>query len=269
MVKTTNYPVEFPPPNGFIRGKESKLDIRAEYRKGGVILTLPIECKKNNPEFVNWVFFPHYKWGMVDSHPFVSLITNVPRQPPAIGWDVTPSISEGFIINAKSVDEARETKGNYLDYKANGRNKDQLTRTSNAAITDACLQVAIATRAISIEDVSHSKALGSKNPPVSLPYTAQIILPVNVTTAKILICEFDINDVKPDTGEIPFNKATITEYPHLLFEYALPRFLQSAPQDLTSVLEQGILERFMRMDILVINSMHFTETLNMLTSMIR
>src|SRR4051794_19913157 len=56
-VKSTNYPVEYPPPNGPLRGKESALDIRAEIQLGDLLLTLTIECKKNNPDFVKWIFF--------------------------------------------------------------------------------------------------------------------------------------------------------------------------------------------------------------------
>jgi hypothetical protein len=56
-VRTTNYPVEFPPPNGPIRGKESALDIRAERDWPEHRITILIECKKNNTEFVNWIFF--------------------------------------------------------------------------------------------------------------------------------------------------------------------------------------------------------------------
>ncbi len=58
-VRTTNYPVEFPPPSGPVRGHESNLDIRAEHAEGTNVLTLAVECKKHNPEFVDWIFFPY------------------------------------------------------------------------------------------------------------------------------------------------------------------------------------------------------------------
>src|SRR6266513_852053 len=57
---STNYSVEFPPPSGPIRGTESSADIvaRRRYDNFDLSVTLTIECKKNNPELVNWVFFP-------------------------------------------------------------------------------------------------------------------------------------------------------------------------------------------------------------------
>lgn len=50
-LREINYPVEY-------QGKASNLDIWAEKRVAGARLSFPIECKKNNPEFVDWVFFP-------------------------------------------------------------------------------------------------------------------------------------------------------------------------------------------------------------------
>jgi hypothetical protein len=43
-----------------VNGKESNLDIWAEYRSNNKehILNILIECKKANPEFVKWIFFP-------------------------------------------------------------------------------------------------------------------------------------------------------------------------------------------------------------------
>ena len=37
---TTEYPVEYPPPNGPIRGKESRLDIRAHLKHQNGIFTI-------------------------------------------------------------------------------------------------------------------------------------------------------------------------------------------------------------------------------------
>src|SRR6185436_19631018 len=60
---STHEPVEFPPGTG----KESNLDLKAvlnfkESADGySRFLTLPIERKKNNPDFIKWIFFPKTK----------------------------------------------------------------------------------------------------------------------------------------------------------------------------------------------------------------
>lgn len=50
-LKEANFPVEH-------NGTASELDIWAERKYPHSWLVLPIECKKNNPEFVDWIFFP-------------------------------------------------------------------------------------------------------------------------------------------------------------------------------------------------------------------
>jgi hypothetical protein len=263
QVKSTNYPVEFPPSNGFVRGKDSRLDIRAEFRNDELVLTLLIECKKNNPEFINWIFFPHYKFGMMDVIPTINCISNAFVEPPNHSWQCT-SLLTRFPSIFKVTDEARETRGSYLEFKSKGKNLDQLTKTSNTAITDASMQIALASKAIFLEEINFSKVLADAQPKQAMPYKHQLFIPAIVTTAKLFVCNFNTTDVSGSTGEIPLDKANIEEYPYLLFEYAMPCYLHSRPLDLVSALSTGGLEQFMRMDILVINSMHFSQVLSTL-----
>lgn len=258
-IRSTNFPVEYPPPNGPLRGTERTLDIRAELRRDDRLLTLLIECKKNNPEFVNWILFPKYPLPRMTSL-VAYQIENFPRQAPAVGWDVGSSIKT--ISSAIPVtDEARETRGSYTAYK----NGDK-TKTSNAAITEAAHQVALATQAMMVEEIGFSKALGMSSSPPPVPWAKQVFLPVIVTSAHIFSCEFSPGDVDPTTGEIPYAKVTLNEWPYLIFEYALPRHLQSSPADLVYMLTHDSVELFIRMHILVVYSGKFVEVLNDIAS---
>lgn len=280
-LKSTNYPVDFPPPNGPWRGKESTLDIRAElcidnvghplaetrsqtvdseaaegapaplHLTGRTLLTLLIECKKNNPDFVNWVFFQKKALSRL----FSSQIENVPRQSDANHWDARPSI-QTLAQDASLSDEARETRGTYLDYK-----KGDKTKTSNAAISDACYQVAIAAQAIYHEEAQFSNVMGSSSPPTVMPYKGQVILPAIVTSARLFTCTFDPSDVNPSTGEIPYEKAGLKERPYLFYEYPLPRHLQMSPQSMLQALASNSLELFTRLHILVVTSLAFPSVL--------
>lgn len=255
ILKTTNYPVEYPSPNGPIRGRESTLDIRAESNIQNGRVTLLIECKKNNPEFINWVFFRKFPYPAKGSL-VVTRLENVPRAAPSTGWTVNNAlldIESPFVI----ADEARETRGDYLSYKDSGRK----TKTANAAITEAAYQVALATQAITTEDTSFTERLGSAHPTPTMPWQAQSLFPVIVTTARLYVCELRASDVDSRTGEVEYNKAQLKEYPELVYEYPLPRHLQAKPADLVGALTRGSIERFMRMHILVVNSRQFKEFL--------
>ncbi len=218
-VKHANYPVEFPPRNGPFAGEASTLDIWAEFKKEDTILSLPIECKKHNPELANWIFFSHRQTAQFrhGGSPFITQMENIPRLPPNYGWDIQVVKNGWNDIVYVCTDEARETRSSYLDYKKAGKRPDLLTRTSNNAINEACQQVALATQAIIHEANVFSTALKNKqDPSYPLPYKRQLFLPAIVTTAKLFHCSFNAADVNAASGEIPYDKVTIQEFPYLL-----------------------------------------------------
>jgi hypothetical protein len=247
-----NYPVEFPPPNGPWRGKESTLDIRASRDTSEHRLCLLIECKKNNPEFVDWVFFQ--KPLERSSKEFiVSQVENVPRTQPPQGWDSVSTVRH-LTSNFDLADEARETRANYLEWKNSG-NK---TRTSNAAIQDAAYQVSLAKQAVANEDNEICRRMGNASPAVQLPWRKKLYFPTIVTTARIFVCAFDPNEVDPATGEIVPTKASIDERDALVFEYPLPRHLQFAPSNVADSYREGLVDLFTRLHILVVQSRHLS-----------
>jgi hypothetical protein len=245
--------VEFPLPNGPLRGKESILDIRAERHllvgrdsfREQVLLTLLIECKKNNPDFVNWIFFPKQSSrtmsGMIISH-----LENVSRQPASSGWNTNTSLRQ-LNLSIPTADEARETRGSYLQHR-----KDDKTKTSNAAVSEGAYQIALVTQAISTEERQFLTRLGLSRQDLVMPWKRQILLPIIITSARIFTCEFDPRDIEPTTGEIPYAKAAITEHPFLIYEYPLPRHFQKPPSDLIATVTEDQIELFMRMHILVV-----------------
>jgi hypothetical protein len=94
-----------------------------------------------------------------------------------------------------------------------------------------------------------------------MPYRKQRLLPMIVTTARIYSCDFDPADVDPRTGEIPYDRVSIEELPHVLYEYPLPRSLQRSPADLAATILSNSMEIFVRMHILVVHSEAFKDFL--------
>ena len=257
-VVSTNYPVEFPPHNGPFVGEQSTLDIYAQLKKSTILLTLLIECKKNNPEFIDWVFFPHSnskRHGNFSG----SLILKSPTQDANKNWDTTGMISPMISLEWIPTSDAWETRGKYSDYK-----KGDKTKTSNTAITQASHQVALATRAIFEKELNAANILSSKTANMQPNSAHQIFIPTIVTTAKLFLCKFDSQDIDEKTGEIPFSKASLEEQPYLLYEYPLPVHFHNAPSDEVGVLKTGNKDFGTRMDILVVNSSHLSEFLSKL-----
>lgn len=249
---STNVPVEFPPPNGPIRGKESALDLWLGCEQGEDRLSLLIECKKNNPDFVDWIFFRKPISNMKDTYLSSQLTTHRVSK----GWLVKGSVNligTDFPI----ADDGRESRGNYQEYKDN-RVK---TKTSNAAIAEAAHQVAIATKSITLEQLQFDNVLGNHQSAGDPPYKKHLFFPLIVTTARLIICDYDPADIEASKGEILPGKAEVKPVDALIYEYALPRSLQSHPDDLFHVITGGHIEGYRRMHILVVNGSYFPEFL--------
>jgi hypothetical protein len=237
------------------RSQESTLDIRAEKDFADNRITLLIECKKNNPEFINWVFFSKYPYPV--HNPFVvSRLKNMPSEAPRPGWSVDCSLIQRA-ITFSITSEARETRGDYSGHK----NNSSKTKTSNASITEAAHQIALATQAIMDEDFVFGTTLGSIEVPPQMPWRTQFLIPLIVTTARLYICEFKPSDVDPQTGQIEHSKAQLVECSELVYEYPLPRHLQARVGNVDAALKNGSIEKFMRMHIIIVHSGHFKEFL--------
>ena len=241
-----NYPVEY-------QEKASNLDILAEKKEAVARLSFPIECKKNNPEFIDWVFFPRPAHSTSDL--FVRGVEIKQKVGRAGNWAISPlrlRIKYDLVV----ADEARETKGNYQLIK----NRQDRTKTSNAAITDAATQIAIATQSLlQQEDKTVQKlssAIQQSQNGGMAPYASLLFFPTIVTTANLYTCEFQDEDIDLATGEIPWSKAKLIRHPYLLYNYALPVGLQPSPivKDITYESYWEGAQNAARMSIFVVQS---------------
>lgn len=259
QVVSTNYPVEYPPPNGPWRGKESSLDIRARKQlPSNQTLDIQIECKKANPDFVNWIFFP--KRGNLAAAPFRTMVSSNEMPESGTGpWSTTTFMQSGT-AEVLVATECREVRGDYVSQK--GGNK---TKTSNASIQEASYQVALANRAIVGEDgqlLNRARASGQHATP---PWTRKTYIPIIVTTARLFKVVFTTSDVALGTGEIPPSAVTLEPVTSVLYEYPLPKHLQHTPADPLPALLGSEFESFTRMDILVVQAESLTEMLKTLS----
>jgi hypothetical protein len=240
------------------RERESELDIRAEHRiDNSDILTLAIECKKNNPEFVNWLFLRQTQENLPTIHTWSAWSLLSQQRQENSGWlSATQLVIKR--LEFPVADIGRETRSSYVDWKRNEK-----TRTSNKAITDAAYQVALATESTINEEAALTQVLG-KNPKEPMPHLRMAFLPVIVTSARLLICDFSASDVNPATGEIAFDRAQISEHPRLIFQYAIPAHLHKEIPDIASAWKRGTLYHSTRLSMLVVHSEAFRSTLDYL-----
>jgi hypothetical protein len=261
-VRATQYPVAFSPTSGPVHkasSHESTLDIRAELNyHDGRYLNLLIECKKNNPEFIEWIFF--HKSGSSPDVSFIASAISCPTANEDKERHILRPMLKELSLDMVIAEEGRETRGDYQSFKEN-RNK---TKTANDSISNAAHQIALATQAIFLEEATDNQRRipikGAKQSRVE----KQVFMPAIVTSARLFLCEFDPADVSPTTGEIPYDKVSMTEKPYLIFNYPLPSHLQMDRGHLLYLSSADKQDSLVRMHIIVVNGAHLAKFLDYL-----
>lgn len=269
---STNYPVAYKPADSHWPWKESELDVRAiqggyqGYFRPRRHLTLLVECKKNNPELVEWIFFPA---GPRQLNYFPCVETQS-AQSHVNEPEVRAHLLQAA-LDLTVADEARETREAYREYWAQQKDKTKppkdMTKTSNDAITKATHQIALATQAIVAEEINLGEHFSRFNPETETLTDKHVFLPTVVTSAKLSVCEFDVNDI-PESGEIPYNRAKLTPVPYLVYRIPLPPHLQRKPEpSVKDAIIHGSHEVHTRMDILIVHSGEFADFLKSIPEM--
>ena len=252
----SNFPVAFPSPLTGWPVKESELDIWAQFKLENKTLNLLVECKKNNPIFVDWIFFPDD----IESRTRFLLLPEVNvhhelddkyRVSLHISYANRDVFKRKLNNPVQFASQGRETRGKYAQYQ----NASDKTKTSNAAIEEAAYQVALATQAMILSTL---KVVDEhKNAP---PWRQQIFVPVVVTTANLFKCDFEPSQVNPATGEIPYASANLKRCPYLVFFYPLRPHLQDMEASVKGTGKTLVLQHE-RIPIFIVHSEQFTNFL--------
>jgi len=268
--RSSRYPVEFPPSYSpqVSQTKNSELDLWGNCFSPGLKTELLVECKKNNPEYTDWVFFP----AINPAPPFPSL-RGVKYGPPQTDQRY-PWVANSYIlslvppINIPITGDGREIKSDYQSRsEKNQNNGKQLTKTSNAAITEAAYQIALATQALLHQERRNQEALAAGKSYPMPPYS-NVFLPLIVTTANLWTCHFPEEKVDLATGVVPISEAQYQQHSCLFYTYALPPILQFHPAEHQSIYRTDAQwEELARFSILVVQSAAFPELLIRLSKM--
>jgi len=231
------------------RNKESRLDILARIiseNQPSFAMDIVIECKKNNPDYTNWIFFEKYPFNN-QKQGFVGAYGDRNGE----GFYTSQNVElPGYPISS----EGREVKQNYSTI--NSRDK---TRTSNANIEDACYQVILATHSLIDERyIQFTLPLERRE---NKKYDLYLFIPMIVTTANLYICEYNVSDVTSDKGEIPFDKANLMTVDSLWYEYPIPPHLQLINEKWGVSARNAAKDITYRRSIFIVNSVHFVDAL--------
>src|SRR6266571_6998402 len=122
--RSSRYPVEFPPsytPQASLT-KNGELDLWGSCLPPGLKIELLVECKKNNPDYTDWVFFP----ARYPTPP--SLRTLGYRSSQEVGGHWAPYRQALDLVTPPSIaitDDGREIKENYQQRSEQSQNRKQ------------------------------------------------------------------------------------------------------------------------------------------------
>ena len=154
--KSSRYPVEFPPSYTpqVSQTKNSELDLWGTCNPHGLKIELLVECKKNNPIYTDWIFFPvrYSTLPSLRTLEYLSIPQN--RISPRTGggyWEANQKILS--LVTPPTIaitDDGRETKGNYQPrWEQSQNNGKQLPKdfTKTSKFPDLLTQLSKMTKA--------------------------------------------------------------------------------------------------------------------------
>ena len=221
----SKYPVEFPPSIGSNKTGQSELDVRGELKIHDTVVESLIECKKNNPDLSNWVFFKKREQYI----PYFRYLYNDKNIRPGQSHAslTVKSISH---IQLPITDDGREVRGDFQRNK-----KGDKTKTANNSIWDTAYQVTLAMQAIILEEARSFLI----NP---LEGMKKLFIPIILTTANLMLATYDRQNVNPMNGKIEWDKVELEARDYLIYEYPVPSHLQYNPYVLSQL--GGIIRPF-------------------------
>jgi hypothetical protein len=178
------------------------VDVLAEtsINNGGIVLILPIECKKADPKLKHWVFEPHRPTGIRDMPYFM------------FSKDGENSFTQGYNLPNLSYNAYGDYE-NCVNVFEFSEDKGAINRSSDKALRAfyAIKQPNEAVPGIAEKIPSLSRQPAAKN----------FIIPIVVTTANLWITQYDPQDISKATGEIDATKLDLVQKDWLLYHYPL------------------------------------------------
>jgi hypothetical protein len=244
-VMETERPVAYPPAGRDLPSpRESTLDVLARFTEVRYELDLVIECKKNNPRFIDWIFFRRH-----EDRPSELWTHQIVWRTPEGSRPAPEYVVHEFYPQVPMADYGVETRGRY-----DQPTQREFTKTSAQAINDAAHQVVIATKALLVNEYGDLLVQRDRSERFAPIYQVKGLLPLIVTTANLKMAIFDPGQVDPGTGEIDHSAMQYKATPWLFYVYPVPVGLQHLPESMARPLSVESLYRQLRMPIAVVQS---------------
>ena len=183
--------------------RESRLDLWFRCQLEGCVFNILVECKKADPKLKEWIFFRS-----PDDHPNL-FVVDCARRNQAGKWQLqrfNTAYSNFYAFSGK------ELKGEWT------KNGSDSWKTATARIDDACDQVAIALRSISMQYEKMTDLIPTFG---GMPH---FLIPVVVTNANLLTCELSAESI--DRSEVNVSEVLFDKRENLIIRHPMAPHMQ-------------------------------------------
>jgi len=183
---------------------------------------LCIEAKKLNPNYSDWVFFQkHTKLNEMN------FVCRQPINPTKITLfkipKITPLTAESHLIISNMTDYFQYPVCNFGLALAKNKIDKQYYKSEKTIVDEAARQIIKGTFGYIINKIFDQILNGF---PERYPYdTFDCFMPIVVTTAKLFLCNYDVNDIDSDTGKIT-KDPSYKQVDSLIYQCAAPTSVQ-------------------------------------------
>jgi len=237
--------------NQFFR-KETSIDILAQKTTMPRDYVLCIEVKKLNPEYVNWVFFDE---GTMDNK-FRVRTKSLSNQGIVNLLKIHESDRHGneIFIHIEEFTDIPNFQPNCYDYGVTlTKDKEGNYSFQKSSLYDASLQIVESTYGALVDALINQVSTGMGYVP------SQVFIPIIVTNANLLICDYDKKDIDLEKGII--SNADFKSVNSIIYEIPTP-MRAKFPNEITTNTNGEMTRTSSRWPILIMNPKGLDEFLS-------
>lgn len=244
--------------------EETSLDIYAgkeiKILTESATIRLCVEVKKNDPSYVDWVFFQHEK----QAGP-IRVIINCIRSIGRVDlFRVPPATrhSNDIFVQTKQFTNWDPIEGEIADFALALHNKEvkkEYFKSDKTKVDDATRQIIKGTYGTIIDHIVHQVVTGQgySNDP-------DVFIPIIVTNANLFLCEFDPKDIDSHSGHIT-KDPNYKPIDSIIYEYPIPQGVQF-PEPLAGNLDSLSRRQVLKWHVLITNPFGFVKLLEKMDS---
>ncbi|MCH7648185.1 MAG: hypothetical protein IIA83_06230 [Thaumarchaeota archaeon] len=224
--------------------KETSIDVLASASKDNFSYVLCTEVKKLNPYYVSWIFFQQNV--LENNFRVLSKSTVGGGTLNLLSILESDLVDKKLFVQVEKFDKLKSFTPNIYDYGVTLTKDDKGNyKFQKSSLNKATTQVIEGTFGSIVDSVTNQVSTGA-----GYDYDAQYFIPIIVTNANILTCNYDVKDLDLNSGVI--SKIDLQPQDAVIYEYPFPMRVRF-PNQVIGVSNDVQLRHSLRWPVLIVS----------------